>query len=81
MDVRTLIDDALELTVVGSFSRIGYAVRRRLDQWTGPPPDALAGRTVLVTGPTSGLGRTTAGAVAALGAQVVLVGRDGSGSA
>ena len=76
MDVRTLIDGALELTVVGSFSRIGYAVRRRLDQWTGPPPDALAGRTVLITGPTSGLGRTTAGAVAALGARVVLVGRD-----
>ena len=35
----------------------------------------MAGRTVLVTGPTSGLGRAATEAVAALGARVVLVGR------
>jgi NAD(P)-dependent dehydrogenase (short-subunit alcohol dehydrogenase family) len=35
----------------------------------------MAGRTVLVTGPTSGLGRATTEALAALGARVVLVGR------
>jgi dehydrogenase/reductase SDR family protein 12 len=35
----------------------------------------MAGRTVLVTGPTSGLGRATTQALAALGARVVLVGR------
>ena len=39
----SLIDGGLELTVVGSFSRIGYAVRRRLDHWSDPGPDALAG--------------------------------------
>ena len=55
LDPRTLIDDLLEVTVVGSFSRIGPAIRRRLFGWTPPPPDALAGRTALVTGPTSGL--------------------------
>jgi NAD(P)-dependent dehydrogenase (short-subunit alcohol dehydrogenase family) len=38
-------------------------------------PDALAGRTALVTGPTSGLGRAATEALAALGARVVLVGR------
>jgi NAD(P)-dependent dehydrogenase (short-subunit alcohol dehydrogenase family) len=70
-----LADALLELSVVGSFSRIGPAVRRRLFAWRPPPPLALAGRTVLVTGPTSGLGRAVAGSAANLGARVVLVGR------
>ena len=39
-----------------------------------PAPGSLAGRTALVTGPTSGLGRVTARGAAALGARVVLVG-------
>ena len=74
-DPRTLVDDLLELTVVGSFSQIGAAVRRRLYGWAPPEPDALAGRTVLVTGPTSGLGRHVTDELAAVGARVVLVGR------
>src|SRR5215472_15131942 len=37
---------------------------------------ALEGRIALVTGATSGIGQETAVALAALGAQVVLVGRD-----
>ena len=57
IDPRALIDDLLELTIVGSFSRVGPTVRRRLFAWTPPSANALAGRTVLVTGPTSGLGR------------------------
>ena len=43
--------------------------------WSDPGPGALAGRTALVTGPTSGLGRATADSLASLGARVVLVGR------
>jgi NAD(P)-dependent dehydrogenase (short-subunit alcohol dehydrogenase family) len=74
-DPRLLIDDLLEGTVVGSFSRIGPMVRERLFGWTSPPPDVLAGRTVLVTGPTSGLGRQVTDELAAVGARVVLVGR------
>lgn len=35
----------------------------------------MRGRTVLVTGPTSGLGRAATAALAALGARIVLVGR------
>lgn len=75
MDLPSLIDDALEVTVVGSFSRVGFKVRRQVFGWTAPADGSLTGRTALVTGPTSGLGRETAGALAALGARVVLVGR------
>jgi dehydrogenase/reductase SDR family protein 12 len=70
------IDAALELSVIGSFSRIGPAVRGPAFGWTDPPPRALAGRTVAVTGPTSGLGLAVARTVAQLGGRVLLLGRD-----
>ncbi len=76
MDARSIIDDLLEISVVGSFTRVGPAVRSRLYDWQPPDDGALAGRTVLVTGPTSGLGRAAADAIAALGARVVLVARN-----
>ena len=74
--LATLIDAALELTVIPSFSRIGPAIRRRLFDWAPPPAAALDGRTVLITGPTSGLGRAATDALAALGARIILVGRN-----
>ena len=43
--------------------------------WKAASPGALAGRTVAVTGPASGLGLATVRAMANLGARVVLVGR------
>ena len=75
MDPRALLDAGLEISFVGSFTRIGPAVRRRLFGWSSPLAGAMAGRTVLVTGPTSGLGRAATDELAALGARVVLVGR------
>ena len=75
MDSRSLIDQILEVSVVGSFSRVGFQVRQRLFGWTAPSDGSLAGRTALVTGPTSGLGRAVADELAGSGARVVLVGR------
>jgi dehydrogenase/reductase SDR family protein 12 len=72
---RTLIDDLLELLVVPSFARSGYAIRRRLFDWDDPSAWTLEGRTVVITGPTSGLGRAAAGSLASMRARLVLVGR------
>lgn len=69
-------DAALEVTVVGSFSRLGFDARRRLFGWTDPAAGSLAGQVALVTGASSGLGLATALGLAEMGAQVVLLGRD-----
>jgi dehydrogenase/reductase SDR family member 12 len=72
-----LVDAGLDRTVAPGYSRIGYAVRRRLPGWPeDPAPDALAGRHVVVTGASSGLGTQTADELAGLGAHVHLVVRD-----
>ncbi|MBA3586019.1 MAG: SDR family NAD(P)-dependent oxidoreductase, partial [Chloroflexi bacterium] len=41
----------------------------------------MAGRVVVLTGPTSGLGREAAEAFAVLGARLILIGRDAGGLA
>ncbi len=72
--IERLVDTALELSVVGSYSRIGYAVRSRLEGWA--PPRCVDGRVALVTGGTAGIGRAIASSLAGIGATVVVVGRD-----
>jgi NAD(P)-dependent dehydrogenase (short-subunit alcohol dehydrogenase family) len=69
------LDAVLELSVIGSFSRIGPTLRRPAFGWADPPPGALSGRTIAITGPTSGLGLELTQTVAGLGARVVLIGR------
>ena len=71
-----VVDDALEVSVAGSFSAIGWEVRRGLWAWEAPHPGVLDGRTVAITGPTSGLGRELAFTLGGLGARLLLVGRD-----
>lgn len=72
--MRHLIDAALEATVVGSFSRIGYAVRSRMQSWDDSYD--LAGKRLLITGGTSGIGKAAARTAVREGAQVVITGRD-----
>ena len=74
--LNDLVDETLELLVVPSFTRTGYSIRRRLYAWDDPATWSMAGRTVVLTGPTSGLGREAAGSLARMGARLVLVGRD-----
>jgi len=70
------VDGALELLVVPSFTRLGPAVRARLDHWR--PLDAydLSGRVVVITGATSGLGLAAARRLVADGAHVEIVARN-----
>lgn len=75
MRVADAVDAVLEATVVPGFSRIGPAVRSRLDHW---PTDTsrLDGRVVVVTGATSGLGLTAARTWSGAGAALEIVARN-----
>ena len=72
-----VLDAVLEASVVGSFTRLGYEARRRLDHWTPLEELRLDGKTAVVTGATSGLGLEAAQMLARQGAHVCVVGRDG----
>ncbi len=65
-----MLDLVLDKSVVG-YTALGYRLRPH------PPIEAdLRGRVAVVTGATSGLGRETASSLAALGASLVIVGRN-----
>lgn len=70
------VDRLLEATVAPSFSRAGYLARHRLDNWAKPAAGSMAGRVVVVTGVTGGLGRGIVTALAGFGATVWLLGRN-----
>jgi dehydrogenase/reductase SDR family member 12 len=68
--VGRVVDALLEASVVGGHTTIGFDARRRLESW-GPPVDAdLTGKTFVVTGATSGIGRAGALMLARAGATI-----------
>lgn len=76
MNLQRIVSRAMDATVVPGFSRIGYAVRSRLGHWQEISSFDLAGKAVVITGPTSGIGEQAAIALASTGAQLVLVARN-----
>ncbi len=68
---RDLLDRMVLPGALG-FTRFGYERRRKT--WR-PISESLEGRTAVITGATSGLGRVVAEQLSDLGARVVLVGR------
>jgi short chain dehydrogenase len=71
-----LLDTVLDRAVPAGYSRAGFALRRRGWPADDPRPDALRGKTVLVTGANSGIGKAITEASAALGASVLMTVRD-----
>ncbi len=74
--VADRVDAVLEWSIVGSFTRVGSALRRRLDHWAPLDERSLAGRVVVITGATSGLGLEAARALGAMGATVEIIARN-----
>jgi dehydrogenase/reductase SDR family protein 12 len=76
MTARTIADSLIEAPIVTSFTKIGYETRKRLDGWSSLDDYDLAGRVIVLTGATSGLGYAAARQLASCGAKLVLVGRN-----
>ncbi len=69
-----MVDAALDASIVGGFSRVGPALRGRLEDWDDPP--SMSGRVCLVTGASGGLGLAASTGLARLGASLRLLVRD-----
>ncbi|UVO12130.1 SDR family NAD(P)-dependent oxidoreductase [Mycobacterium sp. SVM_VP21] len=75
MGLGSVVDSVLDRAVLPGYSRLGYRIREHA--WSGDPePQALRGKTAMVTGANSGIGKAIAGGLAALGATVVMVSRN-----
>jgi NAD(P)-dependent dehydrogenase (short-subunit alcohol dehydrogenase family) len=72
--VGSFLDKAMDWTVLPGFTRLGYEARRR--GWKELEPGALGGRSVLVTGASSGIGAAACARIAELGGTAHMLVRD-----
>ena len=72
----SLLDTVLDRAVVPGYTRLGFRLRQFGWADTDPAPDALRGRTALVTGANRGIGQAIAAGLARRGATVLLTVRD-----
>ena len=66
----------LDTAIVPGFSRIGFIARSRINHWDQVSSYDLTGKVVVITGPTSGLGKECVRILAPTGAQLGLVARN-----
>lgn len=74
--VPQILDAVVDRAVVPGYSRFGIALRGRFWADDDPRAGALSGKTAMVTGANSGIGKATAKALARLGAMVLLTVRN-----
>lgn len=70
-----LLDSALDFTVAPGYTKLGFQTRRRLG-WQPLEAGCMIGRSVIVTGASSGLGLAAARGLSELGARVTILVRD-----
>lgn len=76
MNFKALVDGAMEIAVVPSFTDIGFKARRAMFGWEPLSDLRMAGRVVAITGATSGLGLAAAEMFAEMGASLRLLVRN-----